>query len=118
MLHSERDLARKVAKALTSSGTPEFQEATTRVEEVLAKGRAETPAHFDAITSVAVANLIVAIAKLAFDIWKHHADAQNKAVEGMLRARAEEIKDWREADSRVKEDILGGTLEVIRNASS
>lgn len=118
MLHSERDLARKVAKALKSSGAPEFQEAAAGVEEVLVQGRAETPKHFEAVTWVAVANLIVAVAKLAFDIWKQHADKQHKAVEETLRSRAEEIEGWREADSHVKERVIKVTLEVVRSESS
>jgi hypothetical protein len=118
MIHSERDLARKVAKSLVSSGAPEFREATAGVENALTKGKAETPTHFDLMTAVAVGNLIVGVAKLAFDIWKLHAEAQRAAVEAELRARAEEVKGWREADDRLRQAILDGTLETIRTAST
>ena len=118
MLHSNRDLARKVAKALTSSTAPEFQDAQISVEKVLATNSRESPGQFDAVTAIAIANLIVALAKLTFDIWKHHSDAEAAKLEAMVRARAEELKEWRAANENVKQNILSSTLEVIKCESS
>jgi hypothetical protein len=124
MIHSERDLARKVAKALASAGEPEFLEANTQVEEVLSKGRKESPGHFDLLSSIAVGNLIVAVSKLAFDVWKHYADAKSseqvdpKVTTDTLRTRIEEVKGLQEVDERLKETIILRTLEVLRKESS
>ena len=109
MIRSDRELARQLASALSSSNDVLVSQGAGKVEETLAK-TSRAPAHFlDPVTAMAIASLIVKVAELSFKIWKELKDSKEAPEKEQLKKR---IVDSLPA----KDTAVAGLTEIVSEA--